>query len=57
MSESPLPHWSPPFFGMGYLKKVKFWQESKYENIISNFISVPAFGMISRVIPEAFTKF
>jgi hypothetical protein len=39
------------------LKKDKFLKESKYENIISNFISVLTFGMTSRVMPEAFTEF
>lgn len=39
------------------LKKDKFWEESKYENIISNFISVPTFAITSRVMPEAFTRF
>jgi hypothetical protein len=33
------------------LKKDKFWEESKYENIISNFISVPTFGMTLHVMP------
>jgi hypothetical protein len=41
----------------GTVKKDKFWKESKYENIISNFISVPTFGMTSYVMSEAFAKF
>jgi len=42
---------------MLYFKRDKFWKESKYENIISNFISVPTFGMTSYVMSEAFAKF